>query len=102
MAKQTSPQHFLKRENQFIYSFNTVQIMKKTLLTLACALLCSGAAVAQGSGVMYEGFNFTNVSPNGRWLTENQQGVMAYIFDSQTKENWTVSLFQITTFCLLF
>ena len=63
--------------------------MKKSLLTLACALLCSGAAVAQGSGVMYEGRNFTNVSPNGRWLTENKQGVMAYIFDSQTKENWT-------------
>lgn len=63
--------------------------MKKSLLTLACALLCSGAAVAQGSGVMYEGLNFTNVSPNGRWLTENKQGVMAYIFDSQTKENWT-------------
>lgn len=63
--------------------------MKKSLLTLACALLCSGAAVAQGSGVMYEGFNFTNVSPNGRWLTENSEGIAVYILDSQTKENWT-------------
>lgn len=58
--------------------------MKKTLLTLACALLTAGSATAQVCE-NYAGAFFSKVSNNGRFLVEDNQGDIR-VYDRETQK----------------
>ncbi len=61
--------------------------MKKILLTLACAALFGGTASAQ-LFEKTEGMLLSNMSPNGKYLVEDNNGVIT-LMDRETDETWT-------------
>lgn len=61
--------------------------MKKTLLSIACAALFCGTASAQ-QYERYEGLLLSNMSPNGKYVVELNNGVIT-LMDRETNDTWT-------------